>query len=90
MVIGDPTESGDVGEPSLDIELMMGLLGPKQNLSLYQVGETSASQDPSTSYLKYSASILLTTDVWDLQLMKSSQRWTVRTAPLLLSVRKVN
>ncbi|KAJ6556244.1 subtilisin-like protein [Mycena capillaripes] len=35
---GDPTIAGDVGESSLDIELMMGLLGSGQNLSLYQVG----------------------------------------------------
>ena len=63
MVIGDPTEPGDVGEPSLDIELMMGLLGPKQNLSLYQVGETSASQDPSTSYLEFPAGKLSATDL---------------------------
>ncbi|KAJ7199962.1 peptidase S8/S53 domain-containing protein, partial [Mycena pura] len=44
---GDPTAAGDVGEPSLDIELMMGLLGSGQNLSLYQVGETSVTQNPA-------------------------------------------
>ncbi|KAJ6494306.1 subtilisin-like protein [Mycena sanguinolenta] len=41
---GDPFAAGDLGEPSLDIELMMGLLGSGQNLSLYQVGETAPMQ----------------------------------------------
>ncbi|KAJ7259142.1 subtilisin-like protein [Mycena haematopus] len=48
---GVPTGGGDVGEPSLDIELMMGLLGSGQNLSLYQVGETSATQIPADELL---------------------------------------
>ncbi|KAF8169680.1 Pro-kumamolisin, activation domain-containing protein, partial [Mycena galopus ATCC 62051] len=43
----DPTASGDVSEGSLDIEIMMGLLGPRQNLSLYQVTQTNTSLDPS-------------------------------------------
>ncbi|KAJ6454196.1 subtilisin-like protein [Mycena sanguinolenta] len=45
-LISNPFASGNTGEPSLDIELMMGLLGPGQNLSLYQVGRTSATQSP--------------------------------------------
>jgi hypothetical protein len=45
--VGDPTVSGSVGESSLDIELIMGLLGPGQNLSLYQVAQPKASLDPS-------------------------------------------
>jgi hypothetical protein len=36
-----------VDEASLDIELMMGLLGPGQNLSLYQFAQTNTSLDPS-------------------------------------------
>ncbi|KAJ7902510.1 subtilisin-like protein [Mycena olivaceomarginata] len=44
---GDPTVSGSVGESSLDIELIMGLLGPGQNLSLYQVAQPKASLDPT-------------------------------------------
>ncbi|KAJ6592444.1 subtilisin-like protein [Mycena capillaripes] len=48
---GDPTVPGDVGESSLDIELMMGLLGSGQNLSLYQVAVNSASQDPTDEFL---------------------------------------
>ncbi|KAJ6564007.1 subtilisin-like protein [Mycena capillaripes] len=36
---GNPAIGGNVAESSLDIELMMGLLGPGQNLSLYQVGK---------------------------------------------------
>jgi tripeptidyl-peptidase-1 len=36
-----------VDEASLDIELMMGLLGPGQNLSLYQIAQTNTSLDPS-------------------------------------------
>ncbi|KAI0787605.1 subtilisin-like protein [Fomes fomentarius] len=37
---------GGQGEAALDIELMMGLLGPNQTLNLYQVGETSSLQEP--------------------------------------------
>ncbi|KAJ6483985.1 subtilisin-like protein [Mycena sanguinolenta] len=48
---GDPTVAGDLGEPSLDIELMMGLLGPGQNLSLYQIAQPSASLDPTDELL---------------------------------------
>ncbi|KAF8212835.1 peptidase S8/S53 domain-containing protein [Mycena galopus ATCC 62051] len=49
---GDPFEpDGDVGEPCLDMELMMGLLGSGQNLSLYQVGETSPAQMPADELL---------------------------------------
>ncbi|KAF7373906.1 Subtilisin-like protein [Mycena sanguinolenta] len=48
---GDPTVAGDLGEPSLDIELMMGLLGPGQNVSLYQVAQPSASLDPTDELL---------------------------------------
>lgn len=40
---------GGQGEAALDIELMMGLLGPNQTLNLYQVGETSSLQEPSAS-----------------------------------------
>ncbi|RPD60145.1 subtilisin-like protein [Lentinus tigrinus ALCF2SS1-7] len=46
---GDPTAGGDLGESTLDIELVMGLLGSKQNLSLYQIGDaasTSVFLDP--------------------------------------------
>ncbi|KAJ6454198.1 subtilisin-like protein [Mycena sanguinolenta] len=48
---GDPAANGDLGESSLDIELMMGLLGSGQNLSLYQVGETSGTQNPADELL---------------------------------------
>ncbi|KAJ7320853.1 subtilisin-like protein [Mycena albidolilacea] len=48
---GDPTVSGSVGESSLDIELIMGLLGPGQNLSLYQVAQPKASLDPTDELL---------------------------------------
>ncbi|KAF7346774.1 Subtilisin-like protein [Mycena sanguinolenta] len=48
---GNPFASGDLEESSLDIELMMGLLGPGQNLSLYQVGRTSAIQSPGDEVL---------------------------------------
>ncbi|KAJ7743035.1 subtilisin-like protein [Mycena maculata] len=48
---GNPNVAGDVGEPSLDIELVMGLLGPKQNLSLYQVAQPLASLDPTDELL---------------------------------------
>ncbi|KAF7363047.1 Subtilisin-like protein [Mycena venus] len=49
---GDPTESGDVDEATLDIELMMGLLGSGQNLSLYQIGKTVAvTPDPMDELL---------------------------------------
>ncbi|KAI0707297.1 subtilisin-like protein [Earliella scabrosa] len=41
---GDPTIPGSLGESSLDIELVMGLLGPGQNLSLYQVSQTNRAQ----------------------------------------------
>ncbi|KAI0737895.1 subtilisin-like protein [Daedaleopsis nitida] len=34
------------GESELDIELMMGLIGPKQNLTVYEVGQTSSAQQP--------------------------------------------
>ncbi|RDX57216.1 subtilisin-like protein [Lentinus brumalis] len=40
---GDPTVSGDLGESTLDIELVMGLLGAGQNLSLYQIGQAASS-----------------------------------------------
>ncbi|KAI0719348.1 subtilisin-like protein [Cerioporus squamosus] len=36
---------GDLGEATLDIELVMGLLGPKQNLTVYQVGEVEQPID---------------------------------------------
>jgi tripeptidyl-peptidase-1 len=46
--IGDPTINGSIGEANLDIELMMGLLGARQNLSLYQVGqEFTTTEEPS-------------------------------------------
>ncbi|KAK7001547.1 subtilisin-like protein [Favolaschia claudopus] len=48
---GNPNVSGDLGEASLDIELMMGLLGPGQNLSLYQVAQPSSSLDPTDELL---------------------------------------
>ncbi|KAJ7800197.1 subtilisin-like protein [Mycena olivaceomarginata] len=48
---GDPTAAGVVDEASLDIELMMGLLGPGQNLSLYQVAQTNTSLDPTDRLL---------------------------------------
>ncbi|KAJ7440062.1 subtilisin-like protein [Mycena galericulata] len=48
---GNPNVSGDVGEPSLDIELVMGLLGPKQKLSLYQVAQPLESLDPTDELL---------------------------------------
>ncbi|KAF7346770.1 Subtilisin-like protein [Mycena sanguinolenta] len=48
---GNPFAAGNLGEPSLDIELMMGLLGSGQNLSLYQVGETSEAQEPADELL---------------------------------------
>jgi len=48
---GDPTVAGDLGEPSLDIELMMGLLGPGQNLSLYQIAQPSEALDPTDELL---------------------------------------
>ncbi|KAI0737078.1 subtilisin-like protein [Daedaleopsis nitida] len=41
---GNPNSSGDLGESSLDIELVMGLLGPQQNLSLYEVSQTRSTQ----------------------------------------------
>ncbi|KAJ7808123.1 hypothetical protein B0H14DRAFT_3482637 [Mycena olivaceomarginata] len=46
---GDPSAAGVVDEASLDIELMMGLLGPGQNLSLYQFAQTNTSLDPNCS-----------------------------------------
>ncbi|KAJ7203551.1 subtilisin-like protein [Mycena pura] len=46
---GTPNVNGSVGESSLDIELVMGLLGPKQKLSLYQVAQPLASLDPTTA-----------------------------------------
>ncbi|KAJ7212411.1 subtilisin-like protein [Mycena haematopus] len=48
---GDPAGSGSPSEASLDIELMMGLLGPGQNLSLYQVAQTNSSLDPTDRLL---------------------------------------
>ncbi|KAJ6484040.1 subtilisin-like protein [Mycena sanguinolenta] len=48
---GDPDAGGSPSEASLDIELMMGLLGPGQNLSLYQVAQTNLSQDPTDRLL---------------------------------------
>ncbi|KAJ7447974.1 subtilisin-like protein [Mycena latifolia] len=48
---GNPNASGSVGEPSLDIELMMGLLGPGQNLSLYQVAQPVSTLDPTDELL---------------------------------------
>ena len=50
-VSGTTTPPGDFGEATLDIELVMGLLGPKQNLTVYQVGETNFNQQPSTIQL---------------------------------------
>ena len=43
---GTVTTTGDFGEANLDIQLMMGLLGPDQELLLYQIGEQNAQQDP--------------------------------------------
>ncbi|KAF7335380.1 Subtilisin-like protein [Mycena venus] len=48
---GDPDAGGSEDEASLDIELMMGLLGPKQNLSLYQVAQQNSSMDPTDRLL---------------------------------------
>ncbi|KAF7376947.1 Subtilisin-like protein [Mycena sanguinolenta] len=48
---GDPDASGTPSEATLDIELMMGLLGSGQNLSLYQVAQTNLSQDPTDRLL---------------------------------------
>ena len=44
--LGTVTTTGDFGEANLDIQLMMGLLGPDQELLLYQIGEQNAQQDP--------------------------------------------
>ncbi|KAJ7692961.1 hypothetical protein B0H14DRAFT_3662651 [Mycena olivaceomarginata] len=44
--VGDPSAAGVV-----DIELMMGLLGPGQNLSLYQFAQTNTSLDPTDRLL---------------------------------------
>ncbi|KAJ7087067.1 subtilisin-like protein [Mycena epipterygia] len=48
---GNPNVTGDLGESSLDIELVMGLLGSGQNLSLYQVAQPQASLDPTDELL---------------------------------------
>ncbi|KAK7045228.1 subtilisin-like protein [Favolaschia claudopus] len=49
---GDPELGGkSSSEGDLDIELMMGLLGPHQNLSLYQVALNNASGDPTDRFL---------------------------------------
>ncbi|KAJ7034568.1 subtilisin-like protein [Mycena alexandri] len=48
---GNPNVSGSLGEASLDIELVMGLLGSGQNLSLYQVAQPEASLDPTDELL---------------------------------------
>ncbi|KAJ6498356.1 subtilisin-like protein, partial [Mycena vitilis] len=48
---GTPTSGGSLGESSLDIELVMGLLGSGQNLSLYQVAQPKASLDPTDELL---------------------------------------
>ncbi|KAJ7910908.1 subtilisin-like protein [Mycena leptocephala] len=49
---GDPTINGSIGEANLDIELMMGLLGARQNLSLYQVGqEFTTTEEPTDDML---------------------------------------
>jgi tripeptidyl-peptidase I len=46
---GDPTTGGVITESNMDLEYMMGLLGPQQNVSLYQVGESTDSEDISMS-----------------------------------------
>ncbi|KAJ6578646.1 subtilisin-like protein [Mycena vulgaris] len=48
---GNPNVTGSLGESSLDIELVMGLLGIGQNLSLYQVAQPRASLDPTDELL---------------------------------------
>lgn len=45
--VGTIDPPGDLGEATLDIELIMGLLGPTQNLTLYQVGGSNDTQIPS-------------------------------------------
>jgi hypothetical protein len=46
----NPNVSGRLGESSLDIKLVVGLLGAGQNLSLYQVVQPRASFDPSAFF----------------------------------------
>ncbi|KAI1796887.1 subtilisin-like protein [Ganoderma leucocontextum] len=43
----DPNETNTsfLGESTMDFELVMGLLGPKQNVSLYQIGESGDTWD---------------------------------------------
>ncbi len=45
LLAGTVAPPGDFGEATLDIELVMGLLGPKQNVTVYQVGDV---EQPST------------------------------------------
>lgn len=45
---GTLTGDGDQGESALDLELVMGLLGPMQQVSLYEVGTTFFEQVPSS------------------------------------------
>ncbi|RDX57219.1 subtilisin-like protein [Lentinus brumalis] len=42
---GTVVPPGDFGEATLDIELVMGLLGPKQNVTVFQVGEVEQPID---------------------------------------------
>ncbi|KAJ7232666.1 peptidase S8/S53 domain-containing protein [Mycena haematopus] len=79
-----PYRRGQCRRTVLDIELMMGLLGPGQNLSLYQVAQPAASLDP-TADQRYLYSYHFNPDLNDPSISPVVQRQCAEVGKLTLT-----